>query len=444
MTGHDTSTATLETSSARRAQYAGRPCALEYCGPVFDPSGYAEFARSFVKQLDRSGVPLSLEVVRYDKGCPDLGADRELFERLERRETDCTVKIINTNPDCFRHQREAGCINIGFTMFETTRIPSRWVEACNAMDGILVPSSWNREVFEQSGVEVPVRVAAPGIELPSGPSSSQDAVGRAPGFRRLLEKPPRVRGKIRLPRMFRREGPRWQPARLSDHGDAFKFYSIFQWTERKNPQGLLRAYFSEFRKTDDVCLVLKTFGRDATPAEQARVAREVVAVRDSMRVSDPAPVLMTSGLLSQGQMHWLHEACDCFVLPHRAEGFGMPHLAAMAHGKPVIATGFSGNREFMATGNSILLPYQLRPVAGMGWNDAYDGDMTWADPDLGVLRTEMRKVYADRCYGAALGRQAGQYVRSNFNWSERIERFLSAVSEIVAIAQSRLATSAAA
>ncbi len=437
MKRHEPPITTRESSVAAQERERGRRCALKYCGPVFDPSGYAEFARGFVKELDRSGIPISLEVVSYDKGHPDLGVDRELFENLRHRETDYRAKIINANPDCFRSRFEAGCINIGFTMFEATRIPARWVQACNEMDGILVPSSWNRAVFEESGVTVPVRVASPGIDLPRRESPPQDATGQTIRFRRLLEQPLRVRGKIRLPRLFRRLASRWQTARISDHAKAFKFYSIFQWTERKNAHGLLRTYLSEFRKTDNVCLVLKTYRKNTTAAEQTRVAEEVVAVRDSMQLPDHAPVLLISELLSQSQIHWLHHACDCFVLPHRAEGFGMPHMEAMAHGNPVIATGFSGNLDFMDANNSILLPYQLRPVVGMGGNNVYEGDMMWADPDLGALRKAMRKVHADRQYAIRLGQQARKQMRSNFGWSERVRQFLNAVNEIIAMAELR-------
>jgi len=437
MTRIKTRAATTEIPVAAREQVRDCCCALKYCGPVYDPSGYAEIARCFVKELDRSGVSLSLDVVSYDKGRPDLGTDHELFESLRHREAVYRAKIINANPDCFRPQRETGCVNIGFTMFEATRVPARWVHACNEMDGILVPSSWNRTVFEQSGVTVPVRVAAPGINLPCGESPPQDTAGQTISFRRLLENPLCVRGKIRLPRLFRCPAPRWQPARISDYAESFKFYSVCQWTERKNAHGLLRTYLSEFRKTDNVCLVLKTYRRNTTAAEQARVAEEVVAVRDSMQLPDHAPVLLISGLLSQSQIRWLHQACDCFVLPHRAEGFGMPHLEAMSHGNPVIATGFSGNLEFMDAGNSILLPYQLRPVAGMGWSDVYDGDMMWADPDLGALRKAMRKMYAQRQYALDLGRRAREHTRCNFGWSERVKQFLNAVDEIIAIAELR-------
>ncbi|MGA2617589.1 MAG: glycosyltransferase family 4 protein [Thermoguttaceae bacterium] len=431
--------------SAAAGAAADQLLRIKYCGPVFDLSGYAEFARSFVKALAGAQVPLCLEVTSHDKDRPELGSDRELFEDLRRRTVDYRVKIINVNPDCFRHYREPGCVNIGFTMFETTRIPARWVPACNQMDGILVPSAWNREVFQRCGVEAPIRVAAPGIDLPSAGAWPAE-LGETIAMRQLAgPRPPARRGrKLRLPRFLRGRAAAWRTARTADHAHAFKFYSIFQWTERKNGRGLLQAYLAEFRRTDGVCLILKTYGRNVTAAERRSVAGEVAAVRNSMRLPDHAPVLLAGGLLSQPQIGWLHQHGDCFVLPHRAEGFGMPHLEAMSHGKPVIATGFSGNLEFMAPENSILLPCQLCPVAGMGWSDAYEGDMMWAEPDLGALRGAMRRVYADRPYATALGEQARRHVQARFSWSERVRQFMHAVGEIVALAESGAARPTAA
>jgi glycosyltransferase involved in cell wall biosynthesis len=436
----------LPAAGAAPAGKAGDCGALKYCGPVFDASGYAQFARGFVTALHRLAVPVCLEAVSYDASRPDLGTDRALLSTLQGRAADYGVKIVNVNPESFRELSEPDRVNIGFTMFETTRIPSHWVRACNAMDGILVPCSWNREVFERSGVEVPVRVAAVGIDPPAAESRPLPESVASIACRQLIESPPAPaapaeRGLRGAP--GRRAAQRWQSASLADCRGALRFYSIFQWTERKNGAGLLRAYLSEFRRHDRVCLILKTHGRDYGAQQQAAVAEEVAAVRDSMRLSDHAPVLLVGDLLSQDEIHALHRFGDCFVLPHRAEGVGLPHLEAMAHGKPVIATGFSGNLEFMSPANSLLLPYQLRPVTNMGPSPAYEGHMMWAEPDLAALRRALRRVYADRAYAAELGRRAREHVLRNFSWSERAKRFMDAVGQIVAVARPRSASAAA-
>ena len=90
--------------------------------------------------------------------------------------------------------------------------------------------------------------------------------------------------------------------------------------------------------------------------------------------------IFTAFLIAHGLIHvamWvfvpgalLKAACDCYVSLHRAEGFGLTLAEAMAHGKPVIATGYSGNLTFMNDGNSYLVPYKLTELEEEGGGSA--------------------------------------------------------------------------
>ena len=390
---------------------------IKYCAPVYDPSGYGEFSRTFIYALHRAGAEVEVQPVSFDRARPKLGELGALCKRLERRLGGHDFKIINATPQHFARLREPGCINIGFTMFETTRIPDVWVHDCNLMDAVLVPCAWNRDVFEQSGVTVPVRVAAPGLDIDE--------------FRP---------GADNLPAADRHADPFGWAARATWIADephnlawlrrAYKFYSVFQWTERKNPFGLLKAYFAEFHGDDDVCLVLKTYRSSVSRLQQAIIRYQIADLKRRMTLKRFPPLLLVGGLLSREQLRQMHHDCDCFVLPHRAEGFGMPHLEAMACAKPVIATGFSGNMEFMTEQNSRLLPYQLTPVCRMQWIKWYEGDMMWAEPDLGALRASMRELYAGRDLGRDLGLKAQADVFENFNWTVRASAMLRSLEEL--------------
>ena len=78
---------------------------------------------------------------------------------------------------------------------------------------------------------------------------------------------------------------------------------------------------------------------------------------------------------------------------HRAEGFGLAMAEAMWLGKPVIATGYSGNLDFMTAENSLLVDYQLVPI-GRG-RRPYPADGEWADPDIEHAASLMRQVFDD-------------------------------------------------
>jgi glycosyltransferase involved in cell wall biosynthesis len=90
----------------------------------------------------------------------------------------------------------------------------------------------------------------------------------------------------------------------------------------------------------------------------------------------------------------LMNLCDCYVSLHRSEGLGLTIAEAMLLGKPVIATGYSGNLDFMTPETAFLVPW-TRVKVGEG-AEAYDPDATWAEPDLDAAASMMRHVYLNQ------------------------------------------------
>ena len=367
----------------------GEMVKVKYCSNVTEATGYAEAARNLVAALVTAGADVSVQSLRIEGHDTDLSdAAGRLIRPLIGRRNGHAVKIVHTNPSCFTTEREPGVRNIGCTVWETDKLPRDWVDACNRMDEVWVPCRWNADVFRASGVTVPVRIVPHAIDL--------DAL-RAPG----------------------------QPLPLEGLPDgAYVFYSVFQWSPRKNPEGLLKAYLSEFTPADDVCLLLKTHLSAHTGEERRELENRVLQVRRDMGMAHdqtpPVALLVTN--LRQEEVVALHRRGDCLVLPHRAEGWGLPLLEAMALGKPVIATGFGGCLEFMTDENSYLLDWQTTPVCGMPWYRPYRGDQTWAEPDLGHLRRLMRHVYAHREEACRKGERAARDAAA-FSW-ERVGRLM--------------------
>jgi hypothetical protein len=107
----------------------------------------------------------------------------------------------------------------------------------------------------------------------------------------------------------------------------------------------------------------------------------------------------------------LMNAADCYVSLHRAEGFGYTLAEAMWLGKPVIATGYSGNVDFMTPENSFLVDHRLVPI-GPG-NDPYPPDGVWAQPDVDHAARLMRQVFDDPEAARQRGRRAAEDVRAS-------------------------------
>ncbi|MGH2915584.1 MAG: glycosyltransferase [Solirubrobacteraceae bacterium] len=108
--------------------------------------------------------------------------------------------------------------------------------------------------------------------------------------------------------------------------------------------------------------------------------------------------------LTPGDGDALIAACDCYVSLHRSEGFGLTIAEAMAIGKPVIGTAYSGNMDFMNAGNSFLVDYELTRVGPDC--QVYPADGEWAEPNLDQAAELMRRVYEDPEAAARVGAQA--------------------------------------
>ena len=367
---------------------------INFSGSVWDSSGYGEFSRYFIYALHKAGVSVSVEPIALEVQDLDFGTKGELCKKLiGGGQPD--VNVINMIPNLFRKHRRPGCVNIGFTMWEASRTPPIWAKLCNEMDAIFVPCIYNKKVFEDSGVTVPIFIVPPGIE--------EEKVS-------ILS-----------------------PMKRGD--DGFSFYSIFQWLERKNPKGLLKAYLSEFSRNDNVKLVIKTYSRAKADNNEIVIKKLINEVVSSMNIKsgELAKVELVTSLLTDQEMGALHDDHDCFVLPFKSEGWCLPAFEAMLHAKPVIATNFSGAADFLSTEHSYPLNYTMTPCTNEGalMHSWYNGKMWWAEADLEDLAKKMRHVYENRLEAAAKGKKAQDFVVNNFSSEATAETFVEAVKEVL-------------
>lgn len=136
------------------------------------------------------------------------------------------------------------------------------------------------------------------------------------------------------------------------------FLSVFKWEERKAWRVLLKGYFQAFAHDDDVVLVLLTNAYHVA-SESARDFLDIIEDFALEAVGKPLSELPRLHVLPphapQAAMPSLYKAADAFVLPSRGEGWGRPHVEAMAMALPVIATFWSGTTEYMTSENSYPL-----------------------------------------------------------------------------------------
>ena len=186
------------------------------------------------------------------------------------------------------------------------------------------------------------------------------------------------------------------------------FFDLRSYLSRKNPQAVIDAFreLLRVRSSASVVLVIKVSGVDGAP-EEFRQFRESIADLDEQ-------VVLVDRVMSDNEMKNLVRCCDCFVSLHRSEGFGFGMAQAMFLGKPVVATGWSGNMDFMTPDTSLIVGHRLVRVP----DGAYPHweDQSWADPAVDEAAAHMIHLVDSPQSGYAVGRQAAHRVRAHFGF----------------------------
>ena len=190
-------------------------------------------------------------------------------------------------------------------------------------------------------------------------------------------------------------------------GGVFVFLYIFDLAsafDRKNPLALLRAFQKAFGKRRDVMLVLKFQNPHLDQPGAALLERVAATASNIQLICDTFP---------EQRVYALLRGCDCFVSPHRSEGFGLNIACAMYYGKPVIATGYSGNLEFTTSANSYLIDYELTAVSReIGY---YKPNYAWAEVSEGHLAALLEDVLQSPEESRRKGENARHTIRERFS-----------------------------
>ncbi len=342
------------------------------------PTGYAVSSQYLVLALEELGVDVRYGFV-YGVEEPPNDDERIMEVRRKPKELDVTQVVYGQGDVFFKN---SGRFRVGYSMLEVTGIPADWVEQANALDEVWVPSHFNRETFASSGVTRPIEV------MPLGVDTNH--------FH------PYIRS--------------WS------FDDRFVFVSVFEWAERKAPGILLQAYNQEFSSSDDVLLLMKV--TNTQPG--VNIERQVEAMR--LR-ADRAPVVMVVNQnIPSYQMGSLYCSSDCFVLPTRGEGWGMPTLEAMACGLPAISTAWSAQTEFF--NEDVGYPVEVKGLVPADASWPYYEGFEWADPDVDHLASLMRHVYENREEAKAKGLRASLWARENWTWLDAAARIKKRLIEI--------------
>lgn len=335
-------------------------------GPVLDSTGYGIASREYALSLDRQGVDVKIETYTWGFGSKFIENEkRERLSQLIEKPISLEKKkilILHSPPGNIVWKEEERKIFdhiILNTVWETSRIPSKWLDTIQSFDAVCVPCTNNVVALMDSGISVPIFLVPHGA----------DTVTFTPENKKLI---------------------------MNETTGKFVFLSVFDFQHRKNPETLLKAYWEEFSLTDEVLLLIKTYG-----APRKHI---LLAINKYKKVlgfdEETAPFLIITGVIGEKQLKSLYTLANAFVLPTRGEGVGLPFIESLSSGIPVIATGWGGQMDFLHENNSFIVDYHLctpstksNPLGTVS-PDIYEDDrQQWAEVDLVDLKKQMRNAY---------------------------------------------------
>lgn len=328
-----------------------RQPAVELAGYLDAAVGVGEAARRYVGALRSAGVQV------LDRDVPLPGRDAA--------QTDLPVgarpsaEAVGFNLLCLNPEQMVPYLNgpdapvregrasIGIWSWEVDVLPPGWREAAEGLTEVWTYSRFAAERIG-AGLEVPVLGFPPPLASQPEGNHTQPTPKLPSGFRVLI------------------------------------MFDYLSTLERKNPLGAIEAYRRAFTPDDGAVLVLKSVNGRHRPEHHA----EVMAA-----VEGRADVVSIDRTISGAERDALIGACDCYLSLHRSEGHGMPLAEAMALGKPVVATAYGGNIEFMNDTNSYLVAWTPTRVGGQV--EHYPAGANWAEPDVEHAARLLRTVHRD-------------------------------------------------
>jgi glycosyltransferase involved in cell wall biosynthesis len=346
-------------------RFERRDYGVNLFGFVSTPSGLGEVARSCRTALTTTQCPLHItDVPPWTAAeAPRIVPDQRYRINLIQQNADMMPLFVRAYGEEVLH----GAYNIGFWFWELPSARADWHPYYEYADEIWVASEFCRRSFS------------------------------------CLTRLPVTRMPLVIEGLERQTIHNRTHFGLPDSAFLFGYtFDVNSYLERKNPFALIKAFHREFADSPDVVLVLK-LSNGGGP-------------RTEIDIPGGSNIKILDREFTPNEIASFHNVLDCFVSPHRTEGFGFNLAESMYLHKPVIATGYSGNTDFMDDRNSYLIDYKLVPIERTA--GPYTKGALWAEPDIDHLRRLMRRVFEDIGERRNKAAAAAETIRAKYSGEE--------------------------
>ena len=365
-------------------------------GPVFNRSGYGDWATAVAKSIIRYGkFDVKIAPARWGN-CQTKRFLEELTDPEDKMLASCFLNDnLNKQPDLFiqltipEEFQRIGKYNIGMTAgIETTIPPGSWIEGVNRMDLTIGLSNHVKKTFIETklakqlenGTTVPIQVEKP-IEVCFWGANTNI-------FKQTKEKIDSVEES------------------MSKISESSAFLFVGQWThgglynDRKDIGNLIKTFCNTFKnnnENDKPCLILKTSGASYSTVDRFDMLSRIRKIRKSIGQGAPN-VYLLHGELNENEMNALmnHEKIIAHVSFTHGEGYGHPILLASLSGKPLLVSNWSGHLDYLNPQYTNLLPGSLVEVDKKSVNQWIIKESKWFKVSYSLAEDKFKQIYFAR------------------------------------------------
>lgn len=365
---------------------------LVFCGPVATRSGYGEHARDLLTSLFRMDK-YNIKVISINWGMTPMNALDETNPE-HKQILDAIIPGMTEQPDIWmqctipNEFQPVGKYNIGITAgIETDICSGEWIEGCNRMNLVIVPSKHAKDVFVNSKYEkrdkqtnqpvgqieltTPIEVLHEGVRL--------DVYDKNASIEETIQKS------------------------LNEIKEDFTFLFVGHWLkgdfgeDRKDVSALIYTFMEAFGDTENPpALLLKTSGGNFSITDRSKTVEKIQLIKKMTKKQKLPNIYLLYGDLTDKEMNSLynHEKVKAMVSFTKGEGYGRPLAEFITTGKPVLVSGWSGHTDFVNPAFHTYLSGELNQVHPSAvWEGVINTGSSWFRVNYQAAAETMNQVY---------------------------------------------------
>jgi hypothetical protein len=365
---------------------------LVFCGPVATRSGYGEHSRDLLTSLFKMDK-FNIKVISINWGGTPMNA-LDVTNPEHKQIMDAIIPGLTQQPDIWiqctipNEFQAVGKYNIGVTAgIETTLCSGQWIEGCNKMNLVLVPSKHAKDVFlntkyekrdkttnqsvGQVEITVPIEVLHEGVRLDIFDSNKE--------IEKNIDET------------------------LNNIKEDFCYLFVGHWLkgdfgeDRKDVSGMIYTFIETFGDTENPpALLLKSSVGTFSITDRSTMLRKISLIKQMSKKKNLPNIYLLHGDLTDEEMNSLynHEKVKAFVSFTKGEGYGRPIAEFITTGKPVIVSGWSGHVDFVNPAFHTYLDGEIKQVHSSAvWDGIIQAESSWFTVNYQKAAEKLQDVY---------------------------------------------------